>query len=66
MPRITAQEGADIASTGNIPISEAQRIHHRTKTVGGVEVFYREAGPKLRPRCSCCTASQPPATCSGH
>ena len=49
MPRITAQEGADIASTGKIPISEAQRIHHRTKTVGGVEIFYREAGPEAAP-----------------
>ena len=43
MPRITAQEAAGITS------SEAQRIHYRTKTVGGVEVFYREAGPKNAP-----------------
>ena len=66
MARITPQEAAGIASTGNIPMGDAQRIHHRTKTVGGVEVFYREAGPKAGPRCSCCTASQPPATCSGR
>src|SRR5208337_2657920 len=49
MPSITAQEAAAITSTGNIPTSEAQRIHHRTRTVGGVAVFYREAGPKNAP-----------------
>lgn len=41
MSRNTTQEG--------LSSSEEQRVHHRTKTVGGVEVFYREAGPKDAP-----------------
>lgn len=29
--------------------SETARIHHRTQTADGIEVFYREAGPKTAP-----------------
>ena len=39
-------------------------VHYRTAAVGGVNVFYREAGPRMRPSCSCCTASRPPRACS--
>ena len=34
----------------------AQHTSYRTVKVDGLAIFYREAGPKNAPRCSCCTA----------
>ena len=39
-------------------------VHYRTAAVGGVDVFYREAGPDSGPSCSYCTAFLPPRACS--
>jgi hypothetical protein len=39
-------------------------VHYRTAAVGGVNVFYREAGPDSGPSCCCCTASLPLRACS--
>ena len=38
--------------------------HYRTAMIDGVSIFYREAGPRMRPSCCCCTASLPPRACS--
>ncbi|CAM5497584.1 hypothetical protein STANM309S_00343 [Streptomyces tanashiensis] len=38
--------------------------HHRTVTVRGHEIAYREAGPADAPYCFCCTVSPPARTCS--
>ena len=39
-------------------------INYRTADVDGFNIFYREAGPPMRPRFCCSTASRPPAICS--
>jgi hypothetical protein len=44
--------------------NHSRPVHYRTAAVGGVDVFYREAGPDSGPSCSCCTASPPPRACS--
>jgi pimeloyl-ACP methyl ester carboxylesterase len=45
MPRIPARDPQGIAT----PAHKAVRVLYKTKTIGGVEVFYREAGPKTAP-----------------
>ena len=52
--------GANTMESAN----RARPVHYRTAAVGGVDVFYREAGPDSGPSCSCCTASPPPRACS--
>ena len=38
-------------------------LNYRTANIDGVEVFYREAGPKRRPYCCCYTVSRPRRIC---
>ena len=45
MPRIPARNPQGVATSAH----EAVRVLYKTKTIGGVEVFYREAGPKTAP-----------------
>lgn len=40
---------AQAATVGTARINEDQRVRHKAQTVDGVEVFYREAGPKAAP-----------------
>ncbi len=40
---------AAAAAAGTIAVNENQRVYHRTASIDGVEVFYREAGPKDAP-----------------
>ena len=37
--------------------------YYRTKTIDGIKIFYREAGPATAPVVLCCTASRPRPTC---
>jgi hypothetical protein len=39
-------------------------LAHKTVKVGGLDIFYREAGPKDPRRSCCCTASRPARRCS--
>ena len=39
---------------------------HKTVDVDGLEIFYREAGPKDARQSCCCTAFRPPPRCSGN
>jgi hypothetical protein len=40
------------------------KVAYRTVKIDGLDIFYREAGPKGAPACSCSTASRPVRTCS--
>ena len=51
-----AESGAQQAA---IPV-----VHYRTAKVDGVDVFYREAGPRMRRSCCCCMAFRLRRTCS--
>ena len=46
-------------TTGSYPVT-----YHRTASVDGINIFYREAGPRTRRWCSSCTAFRPPPICS--
>ena len=41
-------------------------VFYRTVQVDGLSIFFREAGPKTRPRSSCCTDSLPRHECSSR
>jgi hypothetical protein len=56
---ITAPAAALAAVQAVVPT-----VHYHTVKVDGIDIFYREAGPRARPSCFCCTASRPPRTCS--
>ena len=40
------------------------KVAYRTVNIDGLDIFYREAGPKDAPTSCCCTASRPPRICS--
>ena len=47
-----------------ITTSELTKTKHRTVSVDGLDIFYREAGPKDAHASCCCTASRPSRRCS--
>ena len=48
------------ATTIHIPTPAASHpTSHRTATVDGLEIFYRELGRRMPQRCCCCTAFPP-------
>jgi hypothetical protein len=59
--------GTAIAQT---PIATTQHsavttVAYKTVSIDGLDVFYREAGPRPLRHCCCCTASRLRRTCSG-
>lgn len=44
---LTANVSAQV--TKPVPVSDASIVHHRTQKVDGLDIFYREAGPKSAP-----------------
>ncbi len=53
------QPRADVTDQAVAPIT-----HYRTAKIDGLDIFYREAGPRTDPSFSFCTVFQPRRTCS--